>query len=515
MLFGRANAEKKRYAESVRAAVQELKQGKEKYLHIVYQALMSDDKELVKCAAQGISGYMKRLTTTQIIKLDERFRQYTSMEWNVSWCDVDISIWEKYIENRDVYLDVVRLGTFHPNGYFRERCILEIAKDYESVGYILLRLNDWVSQIRKVAESACGIIAKLNTHELLNCLPYLEKVKKGKRKDDAVLEELEHCIAVRIKNLLPEINSRDLRRYDYRVRRYFYGLTVTNRYLSKEQINDMLKQEKNGECQRLIITLLFKYYQLDVKELDEYLVHKSTIVQRNALEQKYNIMKNYWVGLEDMLLSSSAGVRSDVCYILKKHTQIDILAYYKEHMDMAHKRVSILGIGENGDEKDGEYVKQYLADTDVCVVKNALHAIGMLMGEKAEDIFWEYLKHEHFVIMCAAYREIVKRDIHYGAKNIYELLVMTESPLLRKKLACRMIRERYWERLPYILRLYCCEDAEVQDIIRRGLKGRNMYATITANQAECIRRILNDKTYCIPESLSKEIEFDLKYVTKT
>ena len=60
------------------------------------------------------------------------------------------------IVNRQAWLNVMRLGTLHPNGYFRERCMRILEEDEESFGYIVLRLNGWVRQVR---ETAYGILA--------------------------------------------------------------------------------------------------------------------------------------------------------------------------------------------------------------------------------------------------------------------------------------------------------------------------------------------------------------------
>lgn len=58
-----------------------------------------------------------------LIRLDERFRETTSLEWFTKWREVDPGKIEKNVADRGAFLWILRLGTFHPNGYYREKCV--------------------------------------------------------------------------------------------------------------------------------------------------------------------------------------------------------------------------------------------------------------------------------------------------------------------------------------------------------------------------------------------------------
>lgn len=515
MFFKRKSNKNNEYINFVRQAVEELRQGKQSYLSVIYQVLASENIEVLNYASSDIALYMQDLDSNQTIRLDEQFREYSSIEWNVSWEKIDIGLWEKSIKSEEAYLWALRLGTFHPNGYFREKCIFRLAKDKESVKFVLLRLNDWVGPVRKAAEIVVlAWIPKLNAEELVACLPYWEKVKQGMRRDSKLTQELENYITERIQSQLPNVNLKNLGRYDIKARKYLYRILLERSLLTKEEANEVLKREKSGQCQFLLMTLLLKNYEFSVEELDTYLNHKSKVVQRKALEQKYSIIRTYWEGLEKMLLAPSISVREQVRYILQKHTDIDVLAYYKERLETSQRKICILGIGECGSSADADDLLKYLDDSKEGIVKSTLHAISKLLGSKADEIFWKYLQDEREVVQRAAYREIATNNIIYGAKQIYELFIQTESSLLREKLAHQLLRERSWDRLPYVLQLYCYEEESIRKIIRRGVNGRSVYGIVSKEKAEMIRGILYDDKYCIPEHLQKSIEFDLKFVVR-
>ncbi len=234
-----------------------------------------------------------------------------------------------------------------------------------------------------------------------------------------------------------------------------------------------------------------------------------------ALEYKYRILGNYWNGLETLLLSSSSSIRELVRHILTKHTDIDIHKYYLENLSLKSSiKKCILGLGETGKEDDIELLSGYLENSDQFVVRSALHAIGLIKKDSADEIFWKYLQDERLPVRAQAYREICTYKIRYGAKRLYELFNKTEIRACREKIACLLNRERAWDRLPYVLMLYSYEDERIGTIIRRGVNGRSLYGSIPAEKAEWIKSIMEDEKYQIPEEIRKSINFDSKYVTK-
>ena len=55
-------------------------------------------------------------------------------------------------------------------------------------------------------------------------------------------------------------------------------------------------------------------------------------MRKKALELKYDRMGGAWTGLEEHLMDRAKGIRSDVCYILRKHTDFDVVSFYKANL---------------------------------------------------------------------------------------------------------------------------------------------------------------------------------------
>lgn len=510
------NVERLNYSErwenNFSKVLNDFNSGKENLLPTIYCYLTSSNVKTVAQAAHAIAEYMNMQDFSGICRLGDRFRETTSMEWSIDWKNFDIK--SIRTENAEDRLWFLRLGTFHPNGYYREKCIREIKDDRAFLPYAILRLNDWVKEVRAAAEETCLSVTEFSAPEIIGFLPYLEKVKKGDRANNRTVAEIEKTIVESASKHPVPIDKIFIRQNDEKTRKTVYRFLASNKILSKEDVNSIISMEKSGQIQNLLMTILIEKYDLSITELDEYLNSKSVNIQKKALEQKYNLLKGYWDGLENLLLSRSFKVREMTRYILEKHTEIDAKAYYVEHLESACKKVCIQGIGECGTAQDAETIKPYLEDSDPGIVKVSMHAIALLLKEDAIGIYRRFLPDSRESVAHQAYKEIVAYNLSCGAENLYNLCLTTQSEFMKEKYAYRLLKEPVWEALPYILMLYSSDDEIVRNIMRTVKGNFRTYSTLSPEQAERIKNIMQDARYGIPEKLMENILFSMKYSIK-
>lgn len=526
MLF-RGHKKKQRVIEDVQhtevyAHIARLEAGEINHLATLYPSLLSGNKALVNVAAEAIHAYMYRLDAVNIIRLDRQFRHYTSMEWNYDWKKISLSDLTGNIVNLQARLSILRLGTMHPNGYFREKCMRALSSDEESFGYIVLRLNDWVRQIREAAyEILSRKLDKIKTDTAVGMLPYISRTKKGERYVYQQFQEIEEKLSEKILSHLHEISLDAVRNYPPAVKRFLYKIMISPNVLSKQDAERLLEREKNGNEKAMVIRLILQEYECSETEIEGYLQNKSPIVRQKALSVKYERLGSAWEGIEKYLLDTAGGIRSDVCYILRRYTDFDILSYYKQKLHTDEEAVAILGIGENGSAKDADVLAEYLYADRPRLVKNAIKALGGLgavnLGTvKLADIYWDYLNGVDASIAKAAYNAVCKSDISYGAEKLYRTYISCTDVNIRKYLIRLLVREPSWERLPYLLLLYepGSQTADgTQFWIYRGLTSRSVYARITREWADFIMETMEKRENEISDTLRKEILFDLEHIT--
>lgn len=456
------------------------------------------------------------ITPKQLIRMGERWRCDIDMAWAINWQNVSIDRKQLSRLNDTEYLTVLKLGTFHGNGYYRQKCMEALASYEKTLSFLMLRLNDWVCPIR---ESAFALVQKrleiCEILELFEALPMFAKVKDSRRRSDEHVLQIEKQIQSILSSKISVMPVNEIHTYDVNIKNAIYRIISKNKILDEDSLKRLLALEKTGYGKTLLIRGILQHYECDEEQIQKYLQSKSPIVRYYALLYRYEKQNNIWYGIEDMLMDKSKRIRDYVSYILKKHSDFSIPDYYKKRLKEKVTGIALLGISEHGNKQEIELIKPFLEAEDEHIAATALQAYGRLAAQEGKQLYWKYLFNCRQMISTRAYRMIRKYNICYGAATIYQAYLAHENTQLGYYLLNLLFREPSWERLPFVLRLYGKEN--LPEAIKSALHGaisiRNMYARISAKQAQEIRDILQEKSDIIPKDIQKGIEFDIKYVT--
>lgn len=522
---------KRAYHAKLSQAISRLEKMDMSSLSQVYCVVATEDRELVQSGGRAIGMVMEHMTMKQVIRLSEHFRQYTSMEWSIDWKKLDIREKKDWFQWDRDYFWVLALGSFHPNGYYRQACLEEMAGYPNALPFLVLRLNDWVGQVRLAAARA--VSARLEIcplDELFMAMMALDKVKRSERRDDQTVEHIGKIMGKRLDQEAGSLSVPSVLAMDYEVRKSIYRFLFGGRRLDQETAERFLNREKNSYCQSVIWTGLLAYYQCSMEMIDGYLLHRSSCIRRKALEHKYQVLKCAWPGVENLLLDVNYGIRDLAAYIVRKHSRLDVLAFYEKHLKDPEPVTAVLGIGEQGRDLDGRHgltdlIVPFLEHESEKVVRSALEATGLLMREEGEEIYWKYLLDTRPCISKAAYVCIRKNGIHPGAGLLYreqekwrgtnETAGKCPHSLyhVRRYLILLLIQENSWDRLPYLI--YLLKDdslGEYRDKLLGALSVRSLYARVDRRQAAFIKQVLEEEAGSVPEELARAILFDLKFV---
>lgn len=497
-------------------AIEELERGDESYLKIVYEAFALENREIVWKAGHVLTSLLEGKTAKYIIMLSERFREYSSLEWCINWSTIDIKKKKTWFASEQDYVNALKIGSFHPNGYFREICSKELYHYPNTLGYILLRVNDWVIQIRETTFLlALKKIENCSIEELFLAVPYMDKLSHAGRMDYQNIKILLENFDDRIEKVLPDIPLNNIRYFDYPIRKKIYKLSLEKKVWNLTDINYLLDQEKHSFCKQILIVGILQYYRCSEEQIKGYLKNKNSIVRRRALEYKYTVTKDYWDGLEKMLLDQSRGIRELAVYIIRQHSKINIVEFYLEHLQDENPISAILGIGENGGKEEGQQLLPFLKLSNPKVVSAALTALSKTIKMDGYDIYLEYLIHKESTVTKAAYYAIRSNNIHYGAEKLYQYCRQYEYSHIGKYAMLLLIQENSWNRLPFLLDLYARNQFETyQDLLYRAIAKRDMYGRISKQQEERINKMLIETEELLPKKLLKEIRFDMKFVVE-
>lgn len=499
--------------EIILNAIEELNTGNIDYISIAYGAFATMDVSLIEKAGKAIGRVLTTYNDSQLIKFEEQFRKYEWPPWSFEWRNTNILYSKNFVDAIEDWKYILILGSFHPNGYFREQCTIELSKLEGTLPYLLLRLNDWVELIRiRSHQLILQKVSYCSIFEVISSMEYWDKVNNSQRRNPNELIKLYKELINKLERDIQLINWFILSKFNFKSRKSFYRLLFTKQLLCIDEANLILEKEGNNYNKSIIINGILSFYKIPMEQVDLYMNNRSSLVRKKSIQYKYATVKNTWNGLDVMLLDNNRSIREFAAFIIKKHTTINLLDYYAEALNKADPVIGIIGIGEFGNKNHSQLLLPFLNNENEKIVKITLLSLCKLIGLDDNNIFWTYLFDNRVSVSKAAYLSIRRRKIYHSSQKLYSEFKECFIPHVRRNLLLLLLQSNSWSRIPYLLLLYNYDDINLRYKIRMSIGRRNIYGNITSTEANLIRNILKEKNNELPETLIKEIEFDLKYI---
>lgn len=361
---------------------------------IKYLLVISLDKDINIGfrALQHLKRILTNLKTNELMYFAEFFRgsYYYSMDsyFDKTYRNIllnnDRRLIDRYDEDAQYLYTVL---TLHSNGYIREEALRSL-KDFNSefkVKFVMLRINDWVKEIRALASKELReLISPKYIDALIKCLPIIDRMSSwGRDNHFELIKQLEFFIKnINNYELLIEIYKNSDERS---VRRLVFTYL-----LDMKPTNELLKE------------LGLKSY--DVVILRKTIDKINSIVNEDNIELFYNILKknknvickieainllekmnksNYQDELIPYLFDKSYSIRDHARYKLKKIGVVEYRGYYLRELNKNNCRIIILlkGISETGKREDVKEIVKFFNCEDVRIRIFTLNSICKLDPE--------------------------------------------------------------------------------------------------------------------------------------
>ena len=292
------------------------------------------------------------------------------------------------------YLQLLGIASLNSSGYVREKAVKELArlKNPDGLKFILLRLGDWVVEVREAAiEGISSFLENNYIEDLLKQLPTIDWLLKVERVDLSPVynriiqfilsQEFSEEFFIKIKN------------YDDKTRRRFYKAFLSNKRPTKEQLI-IIREDKSFLVKLELIKHLSTFDIDDQKELIAgFLQDPSAKVRLDALYASKSFSPYFENKISKLLSDEAASVR-DLSRHLLKNKGIDFATLYRERI--AHQQFlygSLLGLFETGNSEDLLIFERYINAEKSKLVVASLTSINKFNSDKAKQYSLELLVH--------------------------------------------------------------------------------------------------------------------------
>lgn len=357
--------------------------------------------------------------------------------------DADADAWKR-AGTPAGYRALLICGSAHPNGYFREYCLKRLANERDVLPFILLRMNDWVPEIRLTAMKLLPeqLMRIESCAELIQTMPMVEYVRRGQRvqrNTEFTMDELDAAL-MRKFAAEPDAVLRSplsLRRLCYRVFLLHPDAGYSNLMLH------FIRNEHDGAQRSGLVRAYLKNKQnpASAELLEEFMQDKYWRIRLDAYEYRMK-QQGSWAGLEALLHSPYCSIREFAAYYLEKNG-FDNIRYCREHLPE-----TLLALGDLGSEEDIPYIRPFLKSHSC----EALVSLVRLNAEDSKEFVLQAMYDSHPKFAKTAYRLAEKR-LFFTRSELMPRIESETDPQRRWRLIRLLGRNVGADLLPVLIRL--------------------------------------------------------------
>ena len=455
--------------------IRDLDQYKERGLiqHIAF-LLFDDHLEIAKKAGHLIEDRLKGITLEELIELDQSMRGRGEYDYSSLSAKKPNDL--KKLRRFENPISFLGICSFFPNGYVREHALRNLCnfKTGKELRFFLLRLNDWVPQVRIIAKTE--VVSRINPQHIGSFVDNFDLIERlyswGRDKHDEVLHAIEETVA------LPgsrEHLLRGIKHENRRIRKLCVRIAAQTDSLPLMTLYQMVSKDLDPIVRlQIIVNAKDGADPNHLLELTDAFTRDSFVgIRREALllsvEYKLNNMKRL---LNNALSDSHCSMRELARFYLKKDgasTQ-DFLAYYQNLLKSEPPKIGVvLGLGEVGEEGVALAILPLLSHTRAEMRRAAWKAIANIKPEYLRTIALEKIKQDTPSVVKEIRNFILKHFVYYTISDLWEIFESTDRPIVKICIISFTEKISKWQSIWYLLKAGQETSPKIHAIIEQRL----------------------------------------------
>jgi HEAT repeat protein len=441
--------------------------------------ILTGKPDVATAAAMSVHKVVLGSSTKELARLDCALRQRSPYsgdhfyEWHKASPD-QLGLLERF---GDASVSLLGMASFHQSGYVREAAIkrLDQITTGAELPFLILRLNDWVSNVRDAAYGA--IRARLKPEYCRSFITHLALVSRlevaGRADHQALIEQINELLqGAECRTALLE----SLKSEDRFIRRASFRLALNS---TKSDVPEIVRQALDDQdtvirlwaAQRVASALEGPTLEgfLELMKRDRFMP-----VRREALRiDVKRISPGLLVELRSALLDPHASMRAEARYHLRKIDSLDVAAFYREALTnavghMLHSAIS--GLGETGSAEDAELIVPYTTHPASKIRRASIRTLARLHGASHIEIFIEALKDRVPHVSRQASNALARKAPSLSGERVWELFQSATQVHVRRNALSLIEKLGKWDSIHFMVRALCDSNEEITDMTRFGIQ---------------------------------------------
>ncbi|MBY0312557.1 MAG: HEAT repeat domain-containing protein [Phycisphaerales bacterium] len=359
-----------------------------RFIPSLLYVLSHDNAELRFAGATVINDLAASIPVAALPGFEVRLRDSTLQAY--SWNELRM----EWVAKQEWPPRVWAMLTMHPSGYVREAALRRLTSEENSglaLPYFLLRINDWVEQVRTVATAAVkGLLAPQHASAWVPVLGLVDQLRFRSRADHAWLTDAVTSLLLRPESR-PELMTAS-RSEDRLVARWAFRAAMTLPDADRAMFVSLALQSGDPVVRLHAAKALRAWAGCPDREL--FLANMSSDrfmpIRREALYAALDdTPERRRTVLRAALLDRHASMRHAARFYLRDKSEqgsgdLGVRAFYLDaiaHDEPCKRSAAISGVGECGTKADADSLAQFASDGRSAVASAAVRAVAALDGD--------------------------------------------------------------------------------------------------------------------------------------
>ena len=365
-------------------------------LPLIFRCLRDDNAVIRNRASVGVRLFWEK---DERLNIDEgRFRSLLIEQEDLDYFRIDFE--------EETYLNLIKIASLNRNGFVREKAVTELGrlKSQGSVKFVLLRLGDWVSQVRFAALNAIrGYLAPEYVKSLIGEFSLIDRLLEVRRAD---LEGINQEI---VQFILEHASPGAVSTFNEGVRLRYY-----RHFFKREKIDESMAhrifEDSNFSIRLLVLSQSSRFnisFQKNIIRMA--LKDSATLVKMTALDKVRPFLPDLSGEMRPLLLDKAYSVR-DFSRTLLKPTGMNFIDFYQQNVESgASVSGGVMGLCDIGGNENLDIYKKYAFSAQARVSLGCLLALNRFDRPLAIQYALDMLGHKSGIVRRAAIRILAKQ----------------------------------------------------------------------------------------------------------